>query len=60
MAFFNLMLTARAVGFAALFAPLERCTGETRMDIVYILLIAALYAATHVIVWAISRLRDGG
>lgn len=54
------MLTARAVAFAALFAPMERCTGETRMDIVYILLIAALYAVTHAIIWAISRLGEGG
>ena len=54
------MLTTGAIAFAALFAPLERCTGETRMTIVYILLIAALYATTHVILWAISPLRDGG
>jgi hypothetical protein len=30
------------------------------MDIAYILLIAALYAVTHAIVWAIARLGDGG
>ena len=55
---FNPTLTPAKIPCVSTLRPNRPSRGGSDVDVVFLLIIAALYAVTHWIVWAITRLEE--